>query len=93
MEGHDAAVDIFSPEIVKGFLPSRHAASDVQTGVPYVMRVAAANSLGFGEYSDGIAQAKVAGVPDPPSNLSAGVALHVDEVRGGCDSALTIQGF
>ena len=73
-------MDTFLTEIVKGVLPSRHAASDVQTGVPYFIRLAASNSLGFGEYGENLAMAKAAKVPDAPGNLSAGVALHVDEV-------------
>lgn len=47
------------------------------------MRLAASNSLGFGEYGDNVAVAKAAKGPDAPGNLSAGVALHVDEV-GTC---------
>lgn len=80
LSGDDAAVETFSSEIVKGVLPSRYAASDVQTGIPYFLRLTAANSLGFGEYGDDVAGAKAAEAPASPGNLSAGVALHVDEV-------------
>lgn len=74
-------MEVFSPEIVKGVLPSRHTASDVQTGMPYFLRLTAANSLGFGDYGDGVAVTKAAQAPDSPDSLIAGVALHVDEVR------------
>lgn len=80
LKGDDAAVETFSSEIVKGVLPSRHVASDVQAGVPYFLRLTASNSLGYGEYGDTTAVAKAAKVPGSPGNLSAGVALHVDEV-------------
>lgn len=80
LNGDGARVETFPSEIVKGVLPSRHAATDAQTGVPYFLRLAASNSLGFGEYGDNIAVAKAAKAPDAPGNLSAGVALHVDEV-------------
>lgn len=80
LKGDDAAVETFSSEVVKGVLPSRHVASDVQAGVPYFLRLTASNSLGYGEYGDTIAVAKAAEVPGSPGNLSAGVALHVDEV-------------
>lgn len=80
LTGEDASVETFSTEIVKGVLPSRHAPAEVQTGVPYFLRLAASNSLGFGEYGDNVAVAKAAQAPAAPGNLSAGVALHVDEV-------------
>lgn len=80
LSGESASVEAFSSEIVKGVLPSRHAVSDVQTGVPYFLRLAASNSLGFGEYGDNTAVAKAAQAPAAPGNLSSGVALHVDEV-------------
>lgn len=73
-------METFPSEIVKGVLPARHAAADVQTGVPYFLRLAVSNSLGFGEYGDNVGVAKAAAVPAAPGNLSAGVALHVDEV-------------
>lgn len=73
-------METFSSEVVKGVLPSRHAASDMQTGVPYFLRLTAANSLGFGEYGDNIAVAKAAEAPAAPGSLSAEVALHTDEV-------------
>lgn len=80
LTGDSAVVEAFSSEIVKGVLPSRHAVADVQTGVPYFLRLAASNSLGFGEYGDNLAVAKAAQGPAAPGNLSSGVALHVDEV-------------
>ena len=80
LNGEDASVETFSTEIVKGVLPSRHAPAEVQTGVPYFMRLTASNSLGFGEYGQNMAVAKAAQAPAAPGNLSAGVALHVDEV-------------
>ncbi|CAM9886486.1 unnamed protein product, partial [Hapterophycus canaliculatus] len=80
LSGDSASVETFSSEIVKGVLPARHAAAGVQTGVPYFLRLAVSNSLGFGEYGDNVAVAKAAAVPASPGNLSAGVALHVDEV-------------
>lgn len=80
LTGEGASVETFSTEIVKGVLPSRHAPAEVQTGVPYFMRLAASNSLGFGEYGVNVAVAKAAQVPAAPGELSAGVALHVDEV-------------
>lgn len=80
LTGEDASVETFSTEIVKGVLPSRHAPAEVQTGVPYFLRLAASNSLGFGEYGDNVAVAKAAQAPAAPGTLSAGVALHVDEV-------------
>lgn len=52
----------------------------MQTGVSYFLRLAAANSLGFGEYGDNIAVAKAAEAPAAPGSLSANVALHTDEV-------------
>lgn len=73
-------METFSPELRKGVLPSRHSAPDVQTGVPYFLRFTAANSLGFGKYGDGVAMAKAAMAPVSPGNLTAGVALHVNEV-------------
>lgn len=81
LSGDSASVETFSSEIVKGALPSRHAAADMQTGIPYFLRVTAANSLGFGEYGDNIAVATAAEAPAAPGNLAAGVALHTDEVR------------
>lgn len=80
LEGEASAVEVFSPEIVKGVLPSRHTASDIQTGVPYFLRLTAANSLGFGEYGEDVSTTKAAQSPESPDNLVAGVALHVDEV-------------
>lgn len=80
LTGEGASVETFSSEIVKGVLPSRHVAAEMQTGVPYFMRLAASNSLGFGEYGQNVAVAKAAQAPAAPGNLSAGVALHVDEV-------------
>lgn len=80
MEGQDARVETFYPEIVKGVLPSRQVVSGLQTGVPYFLRVGAANGLGYGEYGDNVAKAKAAKVPGAPEGLSAGVALHVNEV-------------
>lgn len=81
LTGEGAGVETFSTEIVKGVLPSRHVpASELQTGVPYFLRLAASNSLGFGEYGENVAVAKAAQPPAAPGDLSAGVALHVDEV-------------
>lgn len=73
-------METFSSEVVKGVLPSRHAASEMQTGVSYFLRLTAANSLGFGEYADNIAVSKAAEAPAAPGSLSANVALHTDEV-------------
>lgn len=80
LTGEDSIVETFETEIVKGVLPSRHAPAEVQTGVPYFLRLAASNSLGFGEYGANVVVAKAAQAPAAPGNLSAGVALHVDEV-------------
>lgn len=80
LAGETSDVTVFSTEIVKGVLPSRHAVSNVQTGIPYFLQVSAANSLGFGEHGDGLALTTAAQAPDSPGNLTAGVALHVDEV-------------
>lgn len=80
LTGKGADVETFSTEIVKGVLPSRNAPAEVQTGAPYFLRIAASNSLGFGEYSEHVAVAKAAHAPEAPGDLSAGVALHVDEV-------------
>lgn len=81
LTGDEASVETFSSEIVKGVLPARHAASDVQTGVPYFLRLSVANSLGFGQYGNEMAVAKASEAPGSPTNLSTGVALHVDEVN------------
>ena len=81
LSGDDAMIWPFASEIVKGVLPSRHGVSGLQTGVPYFLRLAAANYLGFGAYGDTLATAKASGVPPAPTKLSAGVALHVDEAR------------
>lgn len=83
LAGDTSDVTVFPTEIVKGVLPSRHTVSDVQTGIPYFLRVSAANSLGFGEHGDTLAVSTAAQAPDPPGNLTAGVALHVDEVGNG----------
>lgn len=81
LSGDGATVGPFASEIVKGVLPSRHVASDLHTGIPYFLRLMVGNSLGYGEYGETLATAKASAVPPPPTNLSAGVALHVDEVR------------
>jgi hypothetical protein len=80
LKGYSKAVTVFDA-LVPGVLPSAYTAVQLWTGVPYNVRVAVSNGLGYSDYSSTPAQAKPATVPAAPGNVAADVALHVNEVQ------------
>ncbi|CAM9684288.1 unnamed protein product, partial [Phaeothamnion confervicola] len=81
LTGEAAAVTVYAPDLRRGQLPERLAAGLLQTGVPYNLRVAAASSVGYGPWSETVAMATPAARPSRPAALSAGQALHRNEVQ------------
>ena len=67
--------------LVKGMLPHDLPITDLLTGVPYYMRVAARNALGFSDFSSPSSMAVPAEVPPAPEGIAGDVALHINEVQ------------